>query len=243
MKINILAASLLSIVSLVPNFVSGQVFSPTEDVMTSAFFQGTDLVRGYVEDARPTLRVSSNNAFGNGPETIYLQFDPSNFANLNGPVTSALLSMTSEAGGFGADATATSPFLVSAHGVNADPFTSIIDDTNPIGTIAWRDFFDDNILDSSPQAATEIDGFGTFEFDVTDLVNDWISGSNQIFAIAITGKNDVQVGDGFLHGFSNNNDVNSTGSTFLTVLAVPEPSSAVVLGLAMALGVVRRRRS
>jgi len=78
---------------------------------------------------------------------------------------------------------------------------------------------------------------------VTGLVNDWISGDNEIYVIALTGKNDVQVGDGFLHGFGNNDDVNSTGSTFLTVSAVPEPSSAVVLGLAMAMGVIRRRRS
>ncbi len=241
MKFNILAVCLLSTFSLIPNLASAQTFAPTEDVMTSAFFQGTDLVRGYAGDNRPTFRVSSNDAFGFGPEQIYVQFNPTDFTLFNNAVANASLSMTSVTGMFGADASAAGPFLVSAHAVNANPFSSIIDDTNPTGTIAWDDFFDNNILPAGPQASTLIDGFGTFEFDVTDIVNDWINGSNQEFVIALTGKNDVQVGDGFLHGFSNNTE--NPGATFLTVSAVPEPNSAVLLGLTLASGIARRRRS
>jgi len=241
MKLNILAVCLLSIPSLVPSTASAQTIAPTEDVMTSAFFQGADLVRGYVGENRPTFRVSSNNDFDRGPETIYLLFGESDFASFTNPVPNASLSLTSVTGNFGADASATSPFIVSAHAVDANPFTSIIDDTNPTGTIAWDDFFDNNILAASPEVLSVINGFGVFEFDVTNIVNDWISGSNQEFVIALTGKNDVQVGDGFLHGFSNNTEL--PGSTFLTVSAVPEPSSAALLTLLLPLWITRRRRS
>ena len=241
MKLNILAASLLLTLPLIPNTSSAQTISPTEDVITSAFFQGTDLVRGYAGDNRPTLRVSSDNAFGFGPEQIYVQFSAVDIAPFTNPVSNASLSLTSVTGNFGADASATSPFIVSAHAVNANPFTSIIDDTNPQGTTAWDDFFANNIFTASPEALTVVDGFGVFDFDVTDIVNDWISGSNQEFVIALTGTNDVQIGDGFLHGFSNNTE--APGSTFLTVSAVPEPSSAILLALPMAFMITRRHRS
>ena len=215
------------------------VLAPTEDAMTSAFFQGTDLVRGYAGDNRPTFRVSSNNAFGTGPETVYLAFDGSDFTSRTEPVTQAILSISSADGNFGANAGPGNPFQVSAHGVDANPFTSIIDDTNSSGTIQWLDFFNNNILTASDTVA--VDSFGLINFDVTSLVNDWISGSNSEFAIALTGKDDVQSGNGFLHGFLNNNE--NPGATFLTLNPVPEPSSALLSILALSLGVLRRSRA
>lgn len=59
-----------------------------EDVMTSPFFRGTDKVRGYAADNRPTLRVSNHNTNGmTGGETIYLSFnyDFSSFAPRSTP--------------------------------------------------------------------------------------------------------------------------------------------------------------
>ncbi|MEM8495596.1 MAG: hypothetical protein AAF663_09450, partial [Planctomycetota bacterium] len=61
----------------------GQTINPTEDVMTSAFFQGPNQVRGYAGDARPTFRVSSDLAFGVGPETVYIGFDSADFAAIS----------------------------------------------------------------------------------------------------------------------------------------------------------------
>ncbi|MEL7499761.1 MAG: PEP-CTERM sorting domain-containing protein [Planctomycetota bacterium] len=221
------------------------VIAPTEDVMTSAFFQGADQVRGFVGDARPTFRVSSDNAFNAGPETIFLQFDASDFGSFSGPVSSAILTMESVDGGFNANASPGNPFLVSAHGVALNPLTSIADNTSG-GTIAARDFFNQHILAADSEAITSVDGFGTIEFNVTSLVNDWISGGNSNYFIALTGTNDPQTGNGgngYLHGFLNNSDTASNqGFTSLRVSAVPEPSSTFALiGLGVLL-VSRRRR-
>ena len=107
------------------------ILQPNEDVMTSAFFFPPDSVRGYPGDTRPVFRVSTDNAFGVGPETIYLSFDSVfNPGDYTGPVDSAMLSMESVDGVFGANADALNPFIVSAQGVNLNPLTSITDDTN-----------------------------------------------------------------------------------------------------------------
>ncbi|MEM0927600.1 MAG: PEP-CTERM sorting domain-containing protein, partial [Planctomycetota bacterium] len=217
----------------------GQIINPTEDVMTSSFFQGSDQVRGYSGDARPAFRVSSDLAFGVGPETVYIGFDSADFAAISGPVASALLNVESTSGGFFADASAGNPFLVSAHAVDADPFTSITDDTNPGGSISASDFFANNILSSEPEAVTSINSFGTFTFDITSIVNDWLDGTNTVFAIALTGKNDPQTandGAGFLHGFANNTE--APGSTFI---AIPEPASLALLGMGGVCLLTRRR--
>jgi hypothetical protein len=200
--------------------------APSEDVMTSPFFSGADRVRGYAADNRRVLRVSTDNAFGvTGAETIYLafDFDPGAYTS---PVTAAL-TMTSTSGGFNADAGPAAPFLVSAHGVSADPFTAITDNTNPGGTTSWNDFLTTHVLEAAPGARTSVTGFGPVTFDVTQLVSAWIDGSQPRHVIALTGRNDTS-GNDFLHGFL---DASVTpGATFLTVTPVPEPGSWLLLG-------------
>jgi hypothetical protein len=232
-------ALLLALACSIAGSASADTIAPVEDVMTSAFFQGTDLVRGYAGDNRPTLRVSTDNAFGTGPETVYITFDPASFASYAGPVGQALLTVQSISGGFGADASDANPFAISAHGVSANPLTSITDNTNPAGPIAWTDFFANNILPASATQTTTVTGLGAIQFDVTAIVNDWISGSNPIFALALTGKNDTLSDGDVLHGIRNNSD--APGSTYLTI--VPEPSSLVLaaVGLVVA-GIEARRR-
>jgi hypothetical protein len=224
--------------------LGSSIINPTEDVMTSSFFTGTNLVRGYPGDNRPVMRVSTDAAFGNaGGETIYLAFSAADFAGFGGPVA-ATLTMQSTAGGFNADASAGNPFTVSAHAVNADPLASITDDTNPTGPIHWLDFYNNNILAADSAASTVINGFGAVSFDVSAIVNNWIGGSNTVFAIAMTGKNDTSSAD-FLHGFVNNNDSAAAfGSTYLTVTAVPEAETWAMLlaGLGMTGWMVRRKR-
>ncbi|MEN1678632.1 MAG: hypothetical protein AAGJ46_03510 [Planctomycetota bacterium] len=209
------------------------IIPPTEDVMTSAFFQGANRVRGFAGETPPRAvhRVSIDNAFGVGPETVYIAFDPSAFGGFTSPVQRAVLTASSTSGGFFADAGPGNPFIVSAHGVSADPFTSITDDTNPGGPLSFVDFFEANILDAAPPARIPVASFGEIEFNVTALVNDWLDGTTTDFVIALTGKNDRQLTD-FLHGFVNNSE--TPGSTFLTVSQVPEPSS-VILTVAAAL--------
>lgn len=210
-----------------------------EDVMTSAFFFSPNFVRGYAGDNRNVHRVGSDNAFGVGPETVYLTFDPADFASLSGPLApgSALLSVESASGGFGGDAGAGNPFTVSAHAVDTDPLAAITDDTNPSGPIDWLDFFNNNILPADPAALTAVDSFGTVEFDVTDIVNDWLDGTSNVYAIALTGKNDTS-GNDFLHGFLNNTE--NPGSSFIVV---PEPAASLMLLASGGLFMVRRSKN
>jgi len=218
----------------------------TEDVMTSSFFQGANTVRGYgTENNRPVLRVSNHNPTGlTGAETIYLHFNQ-DFSVYTGPV-SAVLTLQSVSGNIGFDAGPGNPFLVSAHAVNANPFTSIIDDTNPApaGTTSWLNFYNNNILAADAAARTSISSFGTVSFDVSSIVNSWIAGTNANHFIALTGKNDLS-GNDFLHGFVNNNNGGVlAGATFLTVAAVPEPETYALLlaGLGLIGACVRRQK-
>lgn len=223
---------------------AAEVIAVTEDVMTSSFFQGSNTVRGYaIENTRPVMRVSTLNPFGTtGAEAIYLSF-AHDFTNYTGAVT-ATLTLQSAEGGFGADAGASTPFLVSAHGVDANPFTSIIDDTNPGGTADWLTFYNANILAADTAARTSINSFGPVTFDVSGIVNSWIAGTNTNQFIALTGKYDSS-GSEFLHGFLNdNNGGTPMGYTYLTVAAVPEPATYGLLlaGLGVIGAVLRRTR-
>jgi MYXO-CTERM domain-containing protein len=214
------------------------------DVMTSGFFTGTNLVRGYAGDGRPVHRVTTNQPFGTpGAETVYMTFNY-DFQSLSTPVARAILRVDSQSGGFGADATVDDPFLISAHGVTANPLTSITDDTNAAGPISWTSFYANNILPAAPAARTAVSGFGTIEFDVTDLVNSWISGGNPVHALALTGKNDIS-GVEFLHGITNDHE--TVGVSHSLVLSpVPEPSSVVLGAMAvigLGLAAWRRRRA
>jgi len=239
----VFAATLLSMGAL-PGARAATIISPTEDVMTSGFFFSPNFVRGYVgENDRPTFRVSTTGAFGvSGAETIYIAFDAADFAPFTAPVASAVLSVQSVDGGFGANAGPGDPFTVSAHGVSADPLTSITDDTNPSGPTNWLDFFNNDILPANRAAQTVVDRFGTVTFDVTSLVNDWLIGANSVFTVALTGKDDRSGAD-FLHGFANNSNASANeGFTFLTVNQVPEPAGITAfLGLLSIVSAMRRR--
>ncbi len=223
--------------------LSANVIHVTEDVMTSSFFQGANTVRGYAaESNRPVLRVSTVDPFDTpGAETIYLSFDH-DFSIYTGPIA-VTLTMQSAAGGFGADASASNPFLVSAHAVDANPLTTIIDDTNPGGTKSWLAFYRDNILAADTAARTSIAGFGEVTFDVSGIVDDWIDGTNPHRFIALTGRMDTS-GNDFLHGFLNsNNGGMPMGHTYLTVTAVPEPATYAMLLAGLGLLGARLHRS
>ncbi len=232
---NVTLATMIAI-SVHQGLVQAVTIPVQEDVMTSAFFGGTNRVRGYAGDFRNVHRVGSDAAFDVGPETIYLTFDSADFTGLGGPVPQAILTMQSTEGGFGGDGGPGNPFVVSAHAVDTDPLTEITDDTNPGGPTDWLTYFNNNILPADAAALTSIDSFGPVTFDVTAVVNDWISGANTVFALAMTGKNEPNA-SGFLHGFLNNSE--NPGSTFLTI--VPEPTT-LLLGGCCLLGCVLVRR-
>ena len=227
---------------------AGTTIVVSEDVMASPFFtaygSAANPVRGYGEESnREVLRVSSASPFGlTGAEVIYLSFDY-DFSVFSGPVR-ATLNMHSVSGGFGADASAESPFLVSVHALAADPLSTIIDDTNPGGTVNWLDFQNGYLLPAASAASTLVSAFGLVSFDVSAAVNEWISGSSTVFALAVSGLNDTS-GSDFLHGFLNNNNGGvSQGHTFLSISPVSEPQTYAMMlaGLGLMGAIVRRRR-
>lgn len=220
---------------------AAMVFNPDEDIMTSAFFFPPNSVRGYAGEGRDVFRVSNNDAFGlTGAETIYLSFQSADLSSYANPIDKAILTMTSVDGGFNANASSGNPFTASAHAVDTNPITSITDDTNPAGTIDWLTFYNLNIQAAPPESSVAIEGFGQIEFDVTSIVNDWISGTNSELSIALTGKNDTS-GTDFLHGFLNNTE--TPGSTFLTINPIPEPTSGILLLVGLTLTLRRSRQS
>jgi hypothetical protein len=242
-RIALLAALVVAAMELYAMSAHAATVIPVDqDVMTSGFFTGENLVRGYPGDARPVHRVSTDAPFGVAAETVYLTFDYEFQDAFDGPVTEAILRVESVSGGFGADASEEMPFLMSAHGVTADPLASITDDTNPGGPISFTDFYGNNIMAASGAAQTMVTGFGTLEFDVTELVNSWVDGTNTVHAIALTGLNDTS-GNDFLHGIANNSETVGLSHS-LTV--VPEPSGLALAGFAtvgLLLGWLARRRA
>ena len=222
--------------TLISTSTFAAVINPTEDVMTSGFFQGANKVRGYTSDSRNVHRVSTPTPFSTpAAETVYIQFDQTDFTAYTSPVANAILTVQSANGGFNNDASAASPFTVSAHAVNADPIADITDDTNPAGTIAWSDFYANNIVASTQEAQTVVDSFGAIDFDITAIVNQWIAGTNTNYYIALTGKDNTS-GNQFLHGFNNNTE--NPGSTYITI---PEPTSLALLTLT-SIALIKRRK-
>lgn len=228
------------LVAAAPGYTATHI-AVDQDVMTSPFFQGNNRVRGYAADDRAVNRVSTDKPFGNpGAETLYLSFNYDFIDHFSGPVTTTL-NLQSIDGGFNANASEASPFLVSTHAVRAHPLTSIVDDTNPSGNTDWLSFYNEQILPADAAASTRINSFGNVQSDVSVIVNDWITGGNSIFIIALTGKNDHS-GNAFLHGFVNNSQ--TPGSSFLTVSQVPLPSGLILMisGLATLMTVSRKPR-
>lgn len=64
---------------LLTTTVEAVIIPVQEDVMTTSFFAGSDLIRVYAGDNRPTFRVSTDGAFAlAGAETIHLTLIPRN---------------------------------------------------------------------------------------------------------------------------------------------------------------------
>lgn len=110
--------------------------------------------------------------------------------------------------------------------------------------MSWLDFYNNEIETADAAALTTINSFGPVTFDVSGIVNDWITGTNTFFTIALTGLNDTS-GNEFLHGFLNNSE--TFGSTYLdvnnSVSAVPIPAAIWLFGSALMGFVGVRRRA
>lgn len=232
-------------------FVLGAVASPLiagttvytdRDYMTSGFFSMDPAVRGD-NDGRAVNRVSTIQPFGVFNENTYLEFNDFDWGALGGPVESAVFRIEVVSGGFGADSDSENPFLISAHSLTQDPWTTI-DPSLFSGAGSYQDFASSHINTGSVVSNTSVAGAGVYEWDLTALVNDWILNGDANYAqtIALSGILDTSGGT-FLQGVVNSTNPGLTGSeTIGQIVIVPTPAGMISFA---AFGVIasRRRRS
>lgn len=213
------------------------------DYMTSGFFSALPLVRGD-NDGRQVNRASSNGAFSAFNENTYLEFNDFDWTSMTGPVESAVFRIEAISGGFGADSSESNLFDVSVHSLESDPWTTI-DHNATSGEGFYQNFVNDQITSSSVVSTTTLTGNGVYEWDITNLVNDWIVNGDTNFAytIALSGIEDLSGGT-FLQGFVNSTSPVLTGvETIGQIVVTPAPGTGLLLGSVALYGAARRRRS
>lgn len=242
MHSNTILASIVTASAIAASAGAETTVLTDRDYMTSGFFSFDPLVRGD-NDGRGVNRVSSNQPFGTFNENTYLEFNDYDWASFAGPVTSAVFRIGVVSGGFGADSSETSPFDISVHGLAQDPWTTI-DHHATSGEGFYQNFVNDQITESSVISTTSVAGAGVYEWDITDLVNEWIANGDASYAytIALSGIMDASGGT-FLQGLVNSSDPSLTGEeTIGQIVVVPTPAGAnLLLGVA-GLAAARRRR-
>lgn len=224
------------------NLIAGTTIYTDRDFMTSGFFSMNPAVRGD-NDGRAVNRVSTIQPFGVHDENTYLEFNDFDWGSLNAPVESAIFRIEVVSGGFGADSDSENPFLISAHSLGQDPWTTI-DPSLFSGTGSYQDFASTHINTGSVVSSTSVAGAGVYEWDLTTLVNDWIINGDANFAytIALSGILDSSGGT-FLQGLVNSTSPGLTGSeTIGQIIIVPAPAGMISF---VGIGVIacRRRRA
>ncbi len=136
--------------------------------------------------------------------------------------------------------TAGQPFAISAHRVLSDPTT--IDPSLSSGPGSYAEFKDTQI--GAVEDTQSVTGPALVSWDVTDLVNEWIANGdgNFDYSIAMTGRvgNPVDTDEaGAFFGFVNTEGTLS-GQPAQLEITIPEPASALLLGLGAA-ALIRRR--
>ena len=184
------------------------------DFFTTAWAFGAP----YVRDAgRSVIRSTTPDPFlnsgggSNGPvgfweETTYFVFNGFDASNYPGPCNRAVLRVGTTFQSFGTTPSPSNPFFVSANAVTEDP--ELIDPTRASGPDSFFDF-KESFIEPVEEDVVAITGDGVFEWDVTDLVNEWIANgdANFDYSLAMTGRSNLNPADtggsGFFHGFFN----------------------------------------
>jgi hypothetical protein len=209
------------------------------DYMTSGFFSMDPAVRGD-NDGRAVNRVSSIQPFGVFQENTYLEFNDNDWSAFGGPVDSAIFRIEVVSGGFGADSDSETPFDISVHSVTQDPWTTI-DPSLFTGVGSYQDFVNNELTSGSVVSTTTVAGNGVYEWDITALVNDWITNGDANFAqtIALSGILDTSGGT-FLQGLVNSTNPGLTGAETLgQIVIVPAPAGMISFA---AFGIIATRR-
>ncbi|MEL6396452.1 MAG: PEP-CTERM sorting domain-containing protein [Planctomycetota bacterium] len=233
-----------AVIAILAGTMSGiATAQPTElfvqqDYMSSGFFQ-SDYLRGEESgSSRATNRATSTEVFGVTGETAYFGFgfDPLAFS---GPVEQAVFRVENVSTGFFPDVDPTNPAEISLHSLTADPLTAVDQDL-AAGAGSWLDFRDTQITTASILSTTTVDGFGVFEWDITDLVNEWIANGDTNFAYTLGTSALLDPDGGAAVAFVNSSFGGLTGEEITARIAiVPAPGTIALLGLT---GLVAGRR-
>ncbi len=210
----------------------------SQDYMTSGFFASAPFIRGQeANSGRAVNRVSSNSVFGVAGENAYFGFD-FNPAAFSGPVTQAHFIVETAVGGFGSDASDAAPAQVSVHSLSADPLAAI--DINSASS--WQSFRAAEITAASAVDTITVGDFGVYSWDVTDLVNAWISGGDSVYAYTIAASGIFHTGADFFVGFVNSTAASlSPDAVTARLVIVPAPGVGALLLATGALSWRRRR--
>lgn len=215
----------------------------TQAGFSSGFFFGAPALRGNESSSGVgVLGVSafpygpSSAATGLAPEVTFFGFDPAAFTSLAvADVISVRLEATTVLREFMLPVPAAdNPVGIAARGVTQDPFTFIT-------TGAQRNvFYNTHLQPPGALSSTTITGAGDYAWDVTSLVQSWLSTPGALTTIALTGDPN---GD-FLHGFRNPRALDPPPGipTRLVIETIPEPGAAVLSAMAMILFSSRRKR-
>lgn len=234
------ASKLLTIAALAS--VAGAASAQTtihvaQDYMSSGFFT-SDYLRGEeASSSRATNRTTSPTIFGITGETTYFgfNFDPGAFT---GPVDQALFRVETVATNFFTDVSAANPADISLHSLTADPLAAV-DQNDASSFLAFRD---SQITTSSIVSTTTVDGFGIFEWDITDLVNEWIANGDANFAYTLGTSALLDPEGEAAVAFVNSSAASLSPESFTArIEIVPAPGVVSLLGLGGVLAGRRRR--
>ena len=214
----------------------------SQDYMSSGFFGSTsgDFLRGEeTGSVRGSHRATSSTIFGVTGETAYFgfDFDPTAFTS---PIESAVFRVEVVGAGFFADPTQANPAEVSIHSLSADAL-SAIDQTLSGGPGSWLEFRDNEITNGSIVSTTSVDGLGVFDWDVTDLVNEWIANGDSNSAYTLGTSVLLDQDDDTAVAFVNSTWADLTTETTARLVIVPSPGTAAIFVTAGLVGVRRRR--
>lgn len=223
----------------------------TDDFFTTTWSFGPPYVRGRADPTRSSIGVTTPNPFlqstngsNNWEETTYFVF--SDFASYDLPstVTSAVLRVRAVTRLGGQVPSAENPFAISAQRVLSDP-TAIVG-TAASGAGSFVEFKNTQLAGVEDTVSVGVATPTSFEWDVTDLVNEWIANGEANFdhSIAMTGRfgNPADTAStGFFHAFDNSESAAAQLPARL-VIAVPEPAALGFLAVLSPMLVRRKRR-